>query len=201
MRALKFLSAHSRQVVRSRQVRGLHMTGPATFPSPLLTAERPALNLPKDVAGLRAECSRRQLPTTGSKSEVSRAPPLRTTTPDSSQFLDMSKSTNAPLQLTERLTADSLQARGFSSAVETSKQRPTAEGSAASSAQPTRHFNTSRTLKAVNDSSTIDFAYLPESTVEAEALNVRVPLLPDINFNSPRAQIIEEVEAVSITLI
>lgn len=89
MRALKFLSAHSRQVVRSRQVRGLHMTGPATFPSPLLTAERPALNLPKDVAGLRAECSRRQLPTTGSKSEVSRAPPLRTTTPDSSQFLDV----------------------------------------------------------------------------------------------------------------
>ncbi|KAK7730739.1 hypothetical protein SLS57_001570 [Botryosphaeria dothidea] len=166
MRALKFLSAHSRQVVRSRQVRGLHMTGPATFPSPLLTAERPAVNLPKDVAGLRAECSRRQLPTTGSKSE-----------------------------LTERLTADSLQARGFSSAVETSKQRPTAEGSAVSSAQPTRHFNTSRTLKAVNDSSTIDFAYLPESTVEAEALNVRVPLLPDINFNSPRAQIIEEVEA------
>lgn len=99
------------------------------------------------------------------------------------------------------MTADSLQARGFSSAVETSKQRPTAEGSAVSSAQPTRHFNTSRTLKAVNDSSTIDFAYLPESTVEAEALNVRVPLLPDINFNSPRAQIIEEVEAVSITLI
>ncbi|EKG21906.1 DNA-binding SAP [Macrophomina phaseolina MS6] len=168
MRALKFLSAHSRQVVRSRQVRGLHMTGPATFPSPLLTAERPAINLPKDVSGLRAECARRQLPTAGSKSE-----------------------------LTERLTADSLQARGFSSAAaETSKQRPTADAPAAASAQPTRHFNTSRTLKAVNDTSTIDFAYLPETVAETEALNVRVPLLPDVNFNSPRAQSIEEAEVI-----
>ncbi|KAB2579081.1 DNA-binding SAP [Lasiodiplodia theobromae] len=165
LRALKFLSAHSRQVVRSRQVRGLHMTGPATFPSPLLTAERPAVRLPKDIAGLRAECARRQLPTVGSKSE-----------------------------LTERLTADSLQARGFSSAVETSK-RPTADASASASAQPARHFNTSRTLKSVNDSSTIDFAYLPESTAEAESFNVRVPLLPDVNFNSPRAQTIEELES------
>ncbi|OJD36078.1 sap domain containing protein [Diplodia corticola] len=162
MRALKFLSAHSRQVVRSRQVRGLHMTGPATFPSPLLTAERPAINLPRDVAGLRAECARRQLPTAGSKSE-----------------------------LTERLTAASLQARGFSSAIENSK-RPAADGPAAASAQPTRHFNTSRSLKTVNDSSTIDFAYLPESNVEAEAFNIRVPL---VSFNSPRAQTIEEVES------
>ncbi|KAL0263496.1 hypothetical protein SLS55_002476 [Diplodia seriata] len=164
LRALKFLSAHSRQVVRSRQTRGLHMTGPATFPSPLLTAERPAINLPKDVAGLRAECARRQLPTAGSKSE-----------------------------LTERLTAASLQARGFSSAIENNK-RPTADAPAAS-AQPARHFNTSRSLKTVNDSSTIDFAYLPESSIESESFNTRVPLLPDVNFNSPRAQIIEEIEA------
>lgn len=46
------------------------MTGPATFPSPLLTAERPASNLPRDIAGLRAECKRRKLDFTGSKQEV-----------------------------------------------------------------------------------------------------------------------------------
>lgn len=98
MRALKFLSAHSRQVVRSRQVRGLHMTGPATFPSPLLTAERPAVRLPKDIAGLRAECARRQLPTVGSKSEVSIPSSLRCyhTDPDPPlPFGDCTQSANA----------------------------------------------------------------------------------------------------------
>ncbi|QRD02031.1 hypothetical protein JI435_050010, partial [Parastagonospora nodorum SN15] len=46
--------------------------------------------------------------------------------------------------------------------------------------KPARHFNTSRTLKAVNDSSTIDFAYLPESGSDAQASNqaFRVPILP-----------------------
>lgn len=53
----------------SKQSRSLHMTGPATFSS-LLTSERPALNLPRDLAGLRAECQKRQLPTSGSKDEV-----------------------------------------------------------------------------------------------------------------------------------
>jgi hypothetical protein len=53
----------------SKQTRSLHMTGPATFSS-LLTSERPALNLPRDLAGLRAECQKRKLPTSGSKDEV-----------------------------------------------------------------------------------------------------------------------------------
>lgn len=45
----------------------------------------------------------------------------------------------------------------------------------------TRHFNTSRSLKAVNDSSTIDFAYLPEFERDSNdrAGQIRVPLLPD----------------------
>lgn len=55
----------------SRQSRQLHMTGPATFPSPLLTAERPASNLPRDIAGLRAECKRRKLDFSGGKQDVS----------------------------------------------------------------------------------------------------------------------------------
>jgi hypothetical protein len=48
--------------------------------------------------------------------------------------------------------------------------------------QPMRHFNTSRSLKAVGDSSTIDFAYLPEEGFDADLSSgeggVRIPLLP-----------------------
>ena len=53
--------------------------------------------------------------------------------------------------------------------------------------QMTRHFNTSRSLKAVNDSSTIDFAYMPQFTLDPSPgeSQLRVPLLPD-NFYPAR---------------
>ncbi|KIW05273.1 uncharacterized protein PV09_03805 [Verruconis gallopava] len=56
-----------------------------------------------------------------------------------------------------------------------------AEKSKATAAAPSRQFNTSRSLKAVNDSSTIDFAYLPDFDPDAgmPAPTVRVPLLPE----------------------
>lgn len=54
----------------SRHTRSLHMTGPATFPSPVLATERPVLNLPRDIAGLRAECKRRKIAQTGGKTDV-----------------------------------------------------------------------------------------------------------------------------------
>jgi hypothetical protein len=43
-----------------------------------------------------------------------------------------------------------------------------------------RHFNTSRSLKAVADSSTIDFAYFPDFDPEAssEPEKLRVPIMP-----------------------
>ncbi|KAL1304809.1 hypothetical protein AAFC00_003737 [Neodothiora populina] len=149
--ALKRLAAGGRQ---SRQ---LHMTGPATFPSPLLTGERPASNLPRDIAGLRAECKRRKLDFSGGQQE-----------------------------LMSRLSADELaHSRAFTTAVNASK-RPTAE-SKVEEAKPVRHFNTSRALKAVNDSSTIDFAYLPDNIFDPEnpEAAIRVPLLPT-NFFPPR---------------
>ena len=64
-------SSHALKAVAagSKHARGLHMTGPATFSS-LLTSERPALNLPRDLAGLRVECKKRNLPTSGTKDEV-----------------------------------------------------------------------------------------------------------------------------------
>lgn len=77
-----------------------------------------------------------------------------------------------------RLSADDLMhSRAFTTAVEPSK-RPTSDSK--SEVKVVRHFNTSRTLKAVNDSSTIDFAYLPENIFDPEnpEAAIRVPLLP-----------------------
>lgn len=56
-----------------------------------------------------------------------------------------------------------------------------AEAAKAASLPNTRQFNTSRSLKAVNDSSTIDFAYLPDFDPDAGVAPpaVRVPLLPE----------------------
>jgi hypothetical protein len=52
--------------------------------------------------------------------------------------------------------------------------------SSGSLGQSVRHFNTSRSLKAVNDTSTIDFAYFPDFNpdLEGPAPTIRVPLLP-----------------------
>jgi len=61
---------------------------------------------------------------------------------------------------------------------------------AESSAPVTRQFNTSRSLKAVNDSSTIDFAYMPQFTLGQTSPPeiMRIPLLPD-NYEPPRRSI------------
>ena len=67
-RAYQFIAL--RRLATGGSRRQLHMTGPATFPSPLLTSERPASNLPRDIAGLRAECKRRKLDFSGSMHDV-----------------------------------------------------------------------------------------------------------------------------------
>lgn len=54
----------------SQQVRHLHMTGPATYASPVLHQERRHLNLPRDMAGLREECKRRNVDASGAKRDV-----------------------------------------------------------------------------------------------------------------------------------
>jgi hypothetical protein len=58
--------------------------------------------------------------------------------------------------------------------------------------KPVRHFNTSRSLKAIKDSSTIDFVYLPEFDTQTTSTEFRVPILP---FNqasqATRAQLTE----------
>jgi hypothetical protein len=54
---------------------------------------------------------------------------------------------------------------------------------------PSRHFNTSRSLKAVNDSSTIDFAYLPDidASLEPDRAEIRVPILAHIESDDAQA--------------
>lgn len=83
-----------------------------------------------------------------------------------------------------RLSADDLtHSRAFTTAVNASKRPSTKQKD---EVKAVRHFNTSRTLKAVNDSSTIDFAYFPDFDPDnAESFTLRVPLLPT-NFSPAR---------------
>jgi hypothetical protein len=105
-------------------------------------------------------------------------------------------------QLISRLPADEItSSRAFSTAVEQSKRPTATEQKTDSPSAPVRHFNTSRALKSVNDSSTIDFAYLPDfdpDNVEASStLMMRVPIMPD-NFSPVRTGAhAPEVETVS----
>jgi hypothetical protein len=166
-RAIKVIAAGS------RQTRNLHMTGPATFSS-LLTSERPALNLPRDLAGLRAECQKRKLPIAGSIDEV-RAP--LTTKYSHFLFQSIHKLTAIFNQLTSRLSAHEIaNTRSFSTILRSLK-RPIPDPNEVG---VVRHFNTSRSLKTVKDSSTIDFAYIPDFDPDAPSApaGLRVPILP-----------------------
>lgn len=149
-RALKAVAAGS------KQTRGLHMTGPATFSS-LLTSERPAMNLPQSLAGLRYECQKLKLPTTGSKEELI-------------SLLSAHELTNA---------------RAFSTAVIPDSKRPLI--GAPITGHSFRHFNTSRELKAPNDSSTIDFAFIPDFDPDLGKgpVGIRVPILPTTSTPNP----------------
>jgi hypothetical protein len=149
------------------------MTGPATYASPVLTKERPILNLPRDVAGLRAECKRRKIETSGSMQDVSW---------EFTKLNSAYNTANRHIQLINRVQADELSHnRAFSTAATDSSKRPTPNQHSSTQQSPTvRHFNTSRSLKAVGDSSTIDFAYLPTDALTEPTPEVfRVPILPD----------------------
>lgn len=98
-------------------------------------------------------------------------------------------------QLIARLNAHELtRSRAFSTAINKT-ERPTAQQE--TSAKPAvRHFNTSREMKAVNDASTIDFAFLPDvvgpENVDIYA-QVRVPIIPT---GAPAAPKVVEQEVV-----
>lgn len=101
-------------------------------------------------------------------------------------------------QLIDRLSAHEItNSRAFSTAVQDSK-RPIPESTTTGTA--VRHFNTSRSLKAVGDSSTIDFAYLPDFDPDtAQSPIIRVPILPQTRPSEANKAYtaVEEEEAVS----
>lgn len=123
------------------------MTGSNTYASPLMT-ERPLAVLPRDVAGLSAECKRRRIDFTGSKQE-----------------------------LASRLSADELtHSRAFTT-VFNAPRRGSESDTTMAAPKPVRHFNSSPVLKAVNDTSTLDLAYLPRFESETQEIIVRVPMI------------------------
>lgn len=79
MQTSRVSSRAIKQLAASKQTRGLHVIGPAKItqlpPKPTYqirerVAAPSSAELPQSVAGLRAECQNRKLPTTGSKAEL-----------------------------------------------------------------------------------------------------------------------------------
>jgi SAP domain len=143
--------------------RNLHITGSNS--SPQVRSPPPKHTYaPLTLSDLRDECRRRSILYTGTKHE-----------------------------LVDRLAIhDSMQSRAFSIAMrKLDSEQPRKGLGARSPAErpPNRHFNTSRELKALNDSSTIDFAYLPklfDGSLDPPPRGIRVPILP--HMDSTEAQ-------------
>jgi hypothetical protein len=138
--------------------RNLHITGANSSPQAYNPPPK-ATYAPLTLSDLRNECRRRSILYTGTKHE-----------------------------LMDRLAIhDSMQSRAFSIAMRRVGADQAKKGLAATNAAektPTRHFNTSRVLKTVNDSSTIDFAYLPklfDGSLDPPPAGIRVPILPHID--------------------
>lgn len=67
------------------------------------------------------------------------------------------------------------------------------------SGKPARQFNTSRSLKAVGDSSTIDFMYIPDfdPDLRSAPVEIRVPIMPWTQASeATRAELTEAEEPV-----
>jgi hypothetical protein len=107
-------------------------------------------------------------------------------------------------KLISRLSADEItSSRAFSTAVAQSKRPSTLEQQKTESTSTSvRHFNTSRALKSVNDSSTIDLTFLPEfegnNSDVSSSLLMRVPILPDTFSPARTSAHALEPEAVSL---
>ncbi|KAL4964783.1 uncharacterized protein BDV14DRAFT_200595 [Aspergillus stella-maris] len=85
------------------------------------------------------------------------------------------RATGTQAELVERLSNhDFLQSRAFSIAmrrINSSSKKDT----------PSREFNTSRSLKAVKDTSTVDFAYMPSIAAESSpSTDAPVPILSEV---------------------
>lgn len=105
------------------------------------------------------------------------------------------------LHMTPRATVSSLLTSDRPSAGafprETRASLPKDTAAAAEPGTPARQFNTSRSMKAVNDSSTIDFCYIPDFDPDAKTAPVmRVPILPETMRRSETAAVKAEAEEI-----
>jgi len=105
------------------------------------------------------------------------------------------------LHMTPRATVSSLLTSDHPAAGafprETRASTPKDTAATAESGAPVRQFNTSRSLKAVNDTSTIDFCYIPDFDPDAKTAPVmRVPILPETMRKTEAAQIVAEAEEI-----
>jgi len=145
----------------TQAIRRISSSANAARPSGLLDSEaRTSAYLPRKISDLKAECAKRQLKTSGSKSE-----------------------------LVGRLTAhDIIGSHGFqtSSGHRPTNVQPS---SVFRTIHLMQGFKTSAPKQAAHDASTIDFMFFPEIK-EAPPLNpfakLRVPLLPD-NYHPDRS--------------
>jgi len=140
----------------------LHITGVHESPR-RIDPNHKTTYMPWNLQDLRHECQKRTLSPSGTKHE-----------------------------LIDRLAGhDSLQARAFSIAMKRIAVEQTKKPiSGPSETAPKRHFNTSRAQKAMGDSSTIDFAYLPklfEDSWGPTPAMIRVPILPNIQSDHAEA--------------
>jgi len=141
--------------------RHLHLTSTNASPRIASTHQKTAF-IGLGLLDLRNECKKRILSPSGTKYE-----------------------------LIDRLVShDALQARAMSIAMKRITNDQTKKGTPSTDHTPSREFNTSRVLKAVHDTSTIDFAYLPklfDGSLDPAPAAIRVPILPDINSEAAEA--------------
>jgi hypothetical protein len=66
----------------------------------------------------------------------------------------------------------------------------------ANAGKPVRQFNTSRSLKKVGDSSTVDFAFIPDFDPDSQVAPImRVPILPYAEAYAPESSVQSAAEA------
>jgi len=99
-----------------------------------------------------------------------------------------------------RIKADELtNSRAFTTAVHASK-RPVVDNETLSP-NAARHINTSRILKAPKDTSTLDFAYLPDFDPENPSATSNVPMM-NFNWSDTKTTLVEQTpEPVSHQLL
>ncbi|GES62611.1 SAP-domain-containing protein [Aspergillus terreus] len=173
LRALRLLSQQHTATPTIR--RTLHITG-ANSAQPANVSDRTSLYSTRSLADLKSECQKRALRTSGTQAELVE----RLANHDflqSRAFSIAMRRINGSSQVEyvigpDKITLDPIQTSVHSS------PRPRR----LTSSSHARQFNTSRAQKAVNDSSTVDFVYMPSmADIDAPAPrpDPRIPILPD----------------------